>query len=222
MGAFRKSAPLGMSWRQILFWSLLGLLLLIAVALGHGRWVFDTLQSLRSTSSYEQPIEYRHIMSAPAPAACVEATQPRAPVTRPAPPAATPRKAALANSNELEARAALERLLGTPFPKIRPPWLVNPRTKRRLECDCYSEVHKACIEVSGRQHFFWPNSFHATREQFEQQLYRDDLKKKLLYEHGDILIVVPWTVKRKDIESFLRHELLSRGFKLAKPQTKVS
>lgn len=114
-------------------------------------------------------------------------------------------------SNELEARAALQRLLRVPFVKVRPPWLLNPATGRSLECDCFNEQLGVCVEVSGRQHFEWPNNFHATREEFEQQLLRDRLKAALCALKRVKLIVVPHWIKRKNIEDFLRSELIRLG-----------
>ena len=111
-------------------------------------------------------------------------------------------------SNELEARAAIESLLQVPFPKVRPPWLLNPTTNRRLELDLYSESLKLAVEVDGRQHAEWPNAFHATREMFEQQQLRDTLKDTLCKLQGVKLIRVPHTVKRSDIKSYLQKELL--------------
>lgn len=118
----------------------------------------------------------------------------------------------LANSNEAEARAVLERLLGVPFPNVRPPWLLNEATKRRLECDCLNEELALCVEVSGRQHYEYPNAFHKSREEFEKQQFRDRLKAKLLAAHHVSLIVVPYKIKRKQIESYLRGELTRIGF----------
>lgn len=110
-------------------------------------------------------------------------------------------------SNELEARAAMERMFRVPFPKCRPPWLLNPTTGRNLELDLYSEALKLAVEVDGRQHAEWPNAFHATREMFEQQRLRDTLKDTLCGLRGVRLLRVPHTVKRKDIASFLRAQL---------------
>src|SRR6187402_3517650 len=41
-------------------------------------------------------------------------------------------------SRENVMRGCLEELLGQPFPKVRPPFLLNLTTKRRLELDAYS------------------------------------------------------------------------------------
>jgi len=202
-------------WRRAVFWYVIGLALVIAVVLGYGKWVFEVLLSLRSSfpRRYEKTPDYVMInprtKSAPS-----EASRSKPPL-RVAPqqqPAAGP--VVLAKSSELEAVAALQRLLpDTPFHKIRPPWLRNDRTNRRLECDAYSEKLKLCIEVNGEQHYKQHRHFHKSAADFEAQQYRDKLKRTQLREHGDVLIVVPFWIKRKDIEDFLRGELQSRGFK---------
>lgn len=114
-------------------------------------------------------------------------------------------------SNELEARAAMESLLEVPFPKVRPPWLLNPTTNRCLELDLYAESLKLAVEVDGRQHAEWPNAFHATREMFEQQQLRDALKDTLCKLQGVKLIRVPHTVKRGGIKLYLRQALSDAG-----------
>lgn len=110
-------------------------------------------------------------------------------------------------SNELEARAVMERLLRVPFPKVRPPWLLNSTTGRCLELDLYAESLALAVEVDGHQHAEWPNAFHATRDSFEKQQLRDSLKDTLCKLQGVRLIRIPHTVKRKEIGSFLRQQL---------------
>lgn len=49
-------------------------------------------------------------------------------------------------------REILEYMLQMPLPKVRPAWLVNPTTKRRLELDMYNEEHHIAFEYDGAQH----------------------------------------------------------------------
>jgi hypothetical protein len=116
-------------------------------------------------------------------------------------------KAAVERSGELECRAALERIFGVPFPKVRPQFLTNPTTGRRLELDCYAESLKIACEYQGIQHSVFPNPFHSTIEQFRAQQLRDKLKRILATMVGVTLLTVPHTIKRANIESFLRHKL---------------
>lgn len=110
-------------------------------------------------------------------------------------------------SNELEARSVMERLLGVPFPKVRPAWLLNPTTGRCLELDLFAESLSLAVEVDGVQHAVWPNPFHATKELFDQQQLRDALKDTLCKLQNVTLIRIPHTVKRKHIETYLCQKL---------------
>lgn len=124
-----------------------------------------------------------------------------------------PTSPTLAASGELETKAALERLLGVTFSKVRPSWLRNMMhmTGRNLEIDCYNEELSVAVEYSGPQHFMYPNSFHKTLAEFAAQVERDAFKRQVCEERGLVFIVVPHTVPRKDIEAFLLHELTQRG-----------
>lgn len=125
-------------------------------------------------------------------------------------PATTP--VSFQRTGELETRAALERIFGKPFVKVRPWWIVNPKTNRRLELDCYNqELHVAC-EYNGIQHSVFPNPFHSTLAEFEAQQWRDAHKAQACQQHGVCLLVVPHTIARPEIENYLRRELQARGF----------
>lgn len=114
----------------------------------------------------------------------------------------------LASNLERSALAALVRIFhGKPFIKVRPPWLKNPKTDRACELDFYNDELKLAIEVQGIQHYVWPNNWHKTRADWEEQLYRDDLKQNLCRQNGVTLVHVPFTVQQKDAESYIRQEL---------------
>jgi len=123
----------------------------------------------------------------------------------------------VAASGEQETKAALERLLGVPFQKVRPKWLRNTvhGTGRNLEIDCYNEALGIAVEYSGNQHAEFPNPFHKTPGEFAAQVERDALKRQVCESRGLVFIVVPHTVKRTMIESFLRATLQQRGVQLA-------
>lgn len=91
-------------------------------------------------------------------------------------------------------RTMLQTMLGFPLPKVRPPWLVNPTTKRRLELDMYSAEHRIAFEYDGAQHDVFTPHFHgndADRLRYRQLL--DRLKTELCREHGVLLVRIPWT-----------------------------
>ena len=54
-------------------------------------------------------------------------------------------------SRENVMRDALKELLGETFVKIRPAFLLNPSTKRRLELDAYNEKLRLAVEFDGPQ-----------------------------------------------------------------------
>lgn len=118
----------------------------------------------------------------------------------------------VASSGEEEARNVMVRIFnGVPFPKVRPVWLLNPTTGRKLELDAYSESLAIAVEYDGEQHSVWPNAWHKTRADFDRQLLRDALKNTLCMLQGVTLIRVPHTVKRAAIEQYLRDKLALSG-----------
>ncbi len=89
----------------------------------------------------------------------------------------------------------LEELLGRSVMKqARPSFLMNAETGRCLEMDCYDPVYRLCVEYNGSQHYTYPSAFIKTKEQFEDQIYRDNLKRELCDREGIYLIVVPYWV----------------------------
>lgn len=108
---------------------------------------------------------------------------------------------------EIETCKALTRIFNKPFEKSRPNWLINPETGRKLEIDCYNEELKLGAEFNGIQHYKWPNFTNQTFEQFKAQIRRDKYKKKICRKKGIKLIVVPYYIKKKDIEKYIRKKL---------------
>lgn len=77
------------------------------------------------------------------------------------------------------------------FFRVRPEWLVNPETNRKLELDFYCEELNLAIEMQGYQHYTFPNHFHKTQEQFEGQLKRDKIKREICLEKKIRLVLIP-------------------------------
>jgi hypothetical protein len=98
---------------------------------------------------------------------------------------------------------------GARFQKVRPSWMVNPRSKRRMELDLMSEKLSMAFERDGLQHVVYPNSFHPIghRHLFEQQQYRDRLKEEICAKRKITLIRVPHTVSASDMEAYVKEEL---------------
>lgn len=108
-------------------------------------------------------------------------------------------------SRENTMRAILERMFGKPFPKARPAFLKDPALGQRwpLELDAFCPELNLAAEFNGKQHSEFPNPFHTTIAQFQRQQKRDAIKLQLCRREGVRLLVVPHTVAREDIKSYL-------------------
>jgi hypothetical protein len=51
-----------------------------------------------------------------------------------------------------------------------------------------------------------------SKDRFQNQQYRDYIKKTKCHEYGIDLIIVPYTIKRDDLAAFLLSELQKRGY----------
>jgi len=118
------------------------------------------------------------------------------------------------SAGEKETRRVLEGLFQRPFPNKRPDFLRNPVTggTRNLEIDCFCEFMRLGVEYSGIQHYKYTPYMHKSKEAFHNQRYRDELKKRMCKENGVTLIVVPYTVKTKNIEAYLISQLTTAGY----------
>ena len=105
----------------------------------------------------------------------------------------------------------LQRFYNRPFEKIRPEWLINPKTGRALELDLYNESLKLAVEYDGRQHKQYVKFFHKTRKNFKRQKERDTIKSRICKDLGITLIRVPWHIKYDDLEAYLKLELVKAG-----------
>lgn len=112
------------------------------------------------------------------------------------------------SKGEVECRSVLETHFGKPFSKARPSLLRNPVTKNfNLELDCYnSELGIAC-EYNGSQHYKYTPYFHRNHDAFQNQQYRDELKRRICADNGIFLIEVPYTVKHEHIKKFILQKL---------------
>jgi hypothetical protein len=134
------------------------------------------------------------------------------------PPKKAPRikRKAKESKGEGECRKVIERVFNKSFPSIRPDFLSNPVTggNFNLELDCYNSGLRLAIEYNGRQHYYYIPFFHKNKEAFLNQKYRDDMKRRICKDNGITLIEVPYTVKIKDIESYLIKEIRKAGYKI--------
>ena len=107
-------------------------------------------------------------------------------------------------TREQETCDSMSLLYGRPFVKVRPAFLVNPETKRRLEIDCYNDELKIGAEFNGIGHYKWPNPFHRTEAEFHAQLRRDRYKQNICKQMGVKLFIVPDSVRKGHILEYLR------------------
>jgi len=86
----------------------------------------------------------------------------------------------------------------------RPNFLKNPETGKNLELDGFDPKTKIAVEYNGIQHYKYPNIYHKSKEDFEKQQYRDNLKKELCRKHNVTLLVIPYTVDSNSMNNFER------------------
>jgi len=114
---------------------------------------------------------------------------------------------------EQRCKEFLEFLFKKPFEKARPPFLVNPVTNQALELDCFNEELKLAVEYNGKQHYEYNKMMHQnSRHSFQNQQYRDLMKKDMCDKNGIRLIIVPYRVAPDKIPEFLYAELKKMGY----------
>ena len=114
----------------------------------------------------------------------------------------------------------IQALTGKRFSPVRPSWLKNPLTGRCMEIDYYCDEFSLGIEYNGKQHYEYTPHFHkeaycaydgkvvpGTRH-FELQVFRDEVKKSLCDQHGITLLIVPYTVKKEELVSYILNKIL--------------
>jgi len=113
------------------------------------------------------------------------------------------------SKGEIECRRVLRKIFNKPFHKARPSFLNNPVTggSFNLELDCYDSDLKIAVEYQGKQHYVYTPFFHKNKEHFLNQKYRDDMKRRMCKENNIKLIEVPYDVKIKEIENYIRQKL---------------
>jgi len=104
---------------------------------------------------------------------------------------------------EVETRELFEKITGKLFPKKKSIF-----TNKKMELDGYNDEIKIGFEQQGIQHYQFVPFFHRnTIANFEKQLERDQLKRDECKALGIYLIEVPYTLKGKEKEDFIRMKL---------------
>jgi len=93
-------------------------------------------------------------------------------------------------SQEERIRKLLENFFNKPFPKVRLKSMINPKTKKPLELDCYNHSLGLAVEIQGQQHSRFIPYFHKSLKDFQDQQERDRFKYTLCRQHGIRLVYV--------------------------------
>lgn len=101
---------------------------------------------------------------------------------------------------EERVKIIFETYFGKNFKKIRPNWLVNPKTQSRLELDGYNKELKIAFEYQGRQHYSNNTQFASS---YKEKFLRDEIKKELCKEHNVKLYILNQPPSY-DIEKFTK------------------
>jgi hypothetical protein len=122
-------------------------------------------------------------------------------------------------SNEEECREIFEKIFNTTFKKIRPEFLTNPETGKRLELDGFNEkiitpIGKGlAFEYHGAQHYYFTPHFHKNDfSEFEKQQKLDKLKEEICKMKKILLIVIPYKYSTyEDKEFFIKKQICHLG-----------
>jgi len=94
------------------------------------------------------------------------------------------------HSQEERVRKLMEKYFNKPFPKVRLKSMLNPKTKKPLELDCYNHSLGLAIEIQGQQHSRFIPYFHKSQQDFLNQQERDRFKYSLCRQNGIRLVYV--------------------------------
>ena len=109
-------------------------------------------------------------------------------------------------------RAALESLLGQPFPRTRPDWLRAPNGQR-LELDGYCDSLRIAFEHQGDQHYR-ESAYHGGSSDFSLRQEYDQIKRSTCAAKGVFLVEVPQVgtgIRIRDLVAFLTSALQANG-----------
>ncbi len=96
---------------------------------------------------------------------------------------------------------------GHRFIKQRFDWM-RVENGYKLELDGYCEDLQLAFEYNGEQHYKKVDRFHVGKKTLAQRKRYDAIKLKKCKEQGIDLVVIPYTVKMEDMESYIISELI--------------
>ena len=123
-----------------------------------------------------------------------------------------PKKTRKLNKGEERCRQIFEKLFNKEFCTIRPDFLKNDCTDLNMEIDGYNDELKLGFEYQGVQHYKHTPYFHKDIQDFNKQVYRDNLKKEMLEKNGIKVVYVPYYIEYDDIEDFVKKELKQHNY----------
>lgn len=122
---------------------------------------------------------------------------------------------------EYFAKIVFEIIYKREFTKIKPSWIINPKTNQKLELDGYSYIDYLNIylafEYQGRQHQEVVKSFKMTEEGLAYQKYLDQIKRDRCKDNNVILIEIPQfnhKFKPEHLKDFIKQKSIELGFPL--------
>lgn len=81
------------------------------------------------------------------------------------------------------------------------------KSKSFIEFDGYNEELKITFEYQGYQHYQYPNRWHKTKTDFQKLRSKDLFKRQFCLENNIKLIIIPFQIKEKDFENYIKGEL---------------
>lgn len=105
------------------------------------------------------------------------------------------------------------RLFNKDFKKVRPNWLINPKTNLSLELDGYNESLKIAIEYGSHKQIHHKATYFKDEKYIQ---YKDAIKKELCKKNGVKLIHIPdLPLYKKDIDAIFK-KIVLKEFKRLK------
>ncbi|MDR3550574.1 MAG: hypothetical protein P4L31_04115 [Candidatus Babeliales bacterium] len=102
-------------------------------------------------------------------------------------------------------------LFDSPFERTRKlSWLVNQQG-RKMELDGYSPSFALAFEHNGQQHYEIDGYFMTHKDQLHKRRLDDEDKLRLCKENDVALIVIPFLISLKEIQSYVLVELIKIG-----------
>ena len=106
-------------------------------------------------------------------------------------------------TREQRVRNILEQIFRVPFKSCRPSWLINPKTNRRLELDCYNPSLRTAFEIDGEQHSKYLPFYHRKYQNYVEMKERDMMKSMMCQQKEIKLIRIPYTIDENDLEEYI-------------------